>query len=113
MRRKATPIRRPAARKARRAPAKRPGISGKARAAWAADVLGPALAQTPERQEEFRTASGIPVERVYTSDDAARSGGEVGFPGAYPFTRGVYPTMYRGRLWTMRQYGGYAGAEES
>jgi len=81
---------------------------------WEAEVLRPALERSPERRDEFQTASGIPVQRVYTSltgdggDDRA-----IGYPGAYPFTRGVYPTMYRGRYWTMRQYGGYAGAEES
>lgn len=69
----------------------------------------------PERREEFQTASGIPVGRVYTSATASGldEDRDIGYPGAYPFTRGVYPTMYRGRFWTMRQYGGYAGAEES
>jgi len=77
-------------------------------------VLQPALRRAPERRDRFSTASGIPVERVYA--DRAPAGDDarqIGFPGAYPFTRGIYPTMYRGRLWTMRQYGGYAGAEES
>jgi methylmalonyl-CoA mutase N-terminal domain/subunit len=68
-----------------------------------------------ERDETRTTASGIPVARVYAAGDVrgidpAR---DVGAPGAYPFTRGIYPTMYRGRLWTMRQYAGYATAEES
>jgi methylmalonyl-CoA mutase N-terminal domain/subunit len=58
------------------------------------------------------TASGIPVERVYAGGDGSASR-DVGRPGEYPFTRGIYPTMYRGRLWTMRQYAGYATAEES
>ena len=68
-----------------------------------------------ERSGEFTTVSGLPVKRVYTPEDVAPIDAEraIGFPGAYPFTRGIYPTMYRGRLWTMRQYGGYAGAEES
>jgi methylmalonyl-CoA mutase, N-terminal domain len=68
-----------------------------------------------EGDREFKTASGIPVKRVHTPEDVAHIDAEatIGFPGAYPFTRGIYPTMYRGRLWTMRQYGGYAGAEES
>jgi methylmalonyl-CoA mutase, N-terminal domain len=74
--------------------------------------------QPPEVGEgarEFNTASGIPVKRVYTAEDTVQidAGRAIGFPGSFPFTRGVYPTMYRGRLWTMRQYGGYAGAEES
>ncbi len=69
----------------------------------------------PESAPEFKTASGIPIRQVHTADAAAPrdAGRAIGFPGAYPFTRGIYPTMYRGRLWTMRQYGGYAGAEES
>src|SRR6266480_4694666 len=67
------------------------------------------------RREDVRTPSGIPVKQVFTPEDAAAVDAErdVGYPGEYPFTRGIHPTMYRGRLWTMRQYGGYAGAEES
>ncbi|TMI90749.1 MAG: methylmalonyl-CoA mutase [Bacillati bacterium ANGP1] len=67
------------------------------------------------RREDVRTPSGIPVKPVFTPEDAAAVDAErdIGFPGEYPFTRGIHPTMYRGRLWTMRQYGGYAGAEES
>jgi len=61
------------------------------------------------------TSSGIPIERVYTPEDVRTLDYErdVGYPGAYPYTRGIHPTMYRGRLWTMRQYAGYAGAQES
>jgi methylmalonyl-CoA mutase, N-terminal domain len=68
-----------------------------------------------ERKEEFTTLSGIPVERVYDQDSLDASGAEeaIGFPGEYPFTRGIYPTMYRGRLWTMRQYAGFGSAAES
>ena len=85
-----------------------------AQADWEANVLGPALRKSPDRQPSFETSSGIPLERVYTpahSDPNAAD--NLGFPGAYPFTRGIQPTMYRGRLWTMRQYAGYATAEES
>lgn len=69
----------------------------------------------PERRESFKTASGIEVERCYVPEDpAARSySDKLGFPGEHPFTRGVQPTMYRGRLWTMRQYSGFATAEET
>ncbi len=82
---------------------------------WENDILEPALARFPERQPSFETTSSVEVERVYTpldvSDvDYAR---DVGMPAQYPFTRGIYPTMYRGRFWTMRQYAGYATAEES
>ncbi len=78
-------------------------------------MLRPALDRAPERRDQFHSPSGIPVERVYSARDPAGGDDErrIGFPGAYPFTRGIYPTMYRGRFWTMRQYGGYAGAEES
>ena len=85
------------------------------RARWEAEVLRPALERTPERSGTFETDSGIPVERIYAAQDVAAVDydRDLGYPGAYPLTRGIYPTMYRGRLWTMRQYGGYAGAEES
>src|SRR5215470_6466723 len=67
-----------------------------------------------ERKERFVTSSGIPLERTYTPDEVPVDyTKDLGDPGEYPFTRGVQPTMYRGRLWTMRQYAGYATAEES
>src|SRR6266404_1813267 len=71
--------------------------------------------KTPERKPVFKTISGLPVERLYTEenlrgDDAAE---HPGFPGEFPFTRGIYPTMYRSRLWTMRQYAGFGTASES
>ncbi len=77
---------------------------------WEDHTLAPALRKNPERRETFETSSGIPIERLYAppSPDPA-----LGFPGEYPFTRGIQPTMYRGRFWTMRQYAGYATAEES
>jgi len=73
------------------------------------------LGRQPERKAEFVNTSGIPVKRLYTPLDAAdaRYLSEVGLPAEYPFTRGVQPTMYRGRYWTMRQYAGFATAEES
>ncbi len=68
----------------------------------------------PERKTNFESASGIPIERLYVpSEDALDYLDEVGFPGEFPFTRGIHPTMYRGRIWTMRQYAGYATAEET
>ena len=67
-----------------------------------------------EPQSKFETLSGLPVERVYAANgDGENYLRDVGFPGEYPFTRGIQPTMYRGRLWTMRQYSGYASAEET
>jgi methylmalonyl-CoA mutase N-terminal domain/subunit len=73
------------------------------------------LSKHPERREEFVNTSGIPVERVYTPLDLSDWDylEEAGLPGEYPYTRGVQPTMYRGRYWTMRQYAGFASAEES
>ncbi len=76
-------------------------------------------AKSPERKERFATLSGIPMEAHYSAEDIERegSGGDseqrIGYPGEFPYTRGVYPTMYRGRLWTMRQYAGYGTAAES
>ncbi len=67
--------------------------------------------RTPERQDRFETESGIELDPLYTEEDVGAVEGP--YPGEYPFTRGVQPTMYRGRLWTMRQYSGYASAEES
>jgi len=85
------------------------------RAEWEARVLGPARERSPERRERFETSSRIPIQPLYTPDDLAAwdANARLGFPGQPPFTRGVQPTMYRGRLWTMRQYAGYASAEES
>ena len=70
---------------------------------------------THDRTAEFETSSHIPIRALYTPADLKRADyeGEVGYPGEYPFTRGVQPTMYRGRLWTMRQYAGMGDAEES
>jgi methylmalonyl-CoA mutase N-terminal domain/subunit len=82
---------------------------------WEASVLKPALAESPETQTEFTTASGIPVKRLYTPLDVAGIDyeSEIGFPGEHPYTRGVYPSMYRGRPWTMRIYAGFGTAEDT
>lgn len=81
---------------------------------WKEETVKPVLKRFPERREQFKTLSGLPLERAYTPTDVEIDyRDDLGFPGQYPFTRGVYPTMYRGRLWTMRQYAGYASAEES
>ena len=68
-----------------------------------------------ERKERFTTLSGLPVDRLYTEENLASWDPEsaLGYPGEFPFTRGIYPTMYRGRLWTMRQYAGFGTAVES
>src|SRR5579871_3907130 len=68
----------------------------------------------PERDASFTTLSGEPIEALYTEDDLpADLDGAIGLPGQFPFTRGVYPSMYRGRLWTMRQFAGFGTAEET
>lgn len=79
---------------------------------WEDEVLNPLISKYPERKPEFETPSGIPLPRVAMPVERDYMT-ELGFPGEYPFTRGVQPTMYRGRYWTMRQYAGYATAEES
>lgn len=73
------------------------------------------LSKRPERRAEFVNTSDIPIKRLYTPTDTENCDylTDLGFPGEYPFTRGVQPTMYRGRYWTMRQYAGFATAEES
>ena len=78
---------------------------------WMREVYGSA----PEREALFETISGEPVKPLYTLDDRADADPErdLGYPGSYPFTRGVYPSMYRGRLWTMRQFAGFGTAEET
>jgi methylmalonyl-CoA mutase N-terminal domain/subunit len=79
---------------------------------WEDESVKPILKKSPERKSEFESPSGIPLPRVVLpdKDDYLE---KLGFPGEYPFTRGVQPTMYRGRFWTMRQYAGYATADES
>ena len=86
----------------------------KGKEAWTAGVEK-GLAKRPERKQDFTTISDIPLSRLYTPDDLDGFNylESLGFPGEYPYTRGVQPTMYRGRLWTMRQYAGFATAEES
>ncbi len=79
---------------------------------WEEKTLKPVIARFPERHPEFYTSSGIVMPRVLSPREMDYSA-KLGFPGEYPFTRGVQPTMYRGRFWTMRQYAGYASAEES
>ncbi|HLY29449.1 MAG TPA: methylmalonyl-CoA mutase family protein, partial [Ktedonobacterales bacterium] len=82
---------------------------------WRETTYRRAVEQSGEREPHFTTSSEIEVQPLYTAEDLADwdPASKLGFPGEYPYTRGVQPTMYRGRLWTMRQYAGYATAEES
>jgi methylmalonyl-CoA mutase, N-terminal domain len=79
---------------------------------WEENTLKPVMERFGERSEHFDTSSGIEMPRVAMPDEFDYEA-DLGFPGDYPYTRGIQPTMYRGRLWTMRQYAGYATAEES
>ncbi|RME63429.1 MAG: methylmalonyl-CoA mutase [Caldilineae bacterium] len=82
---------------------------------WEADAVRASLARYPERYDDFSTMSGVPVDRVYTPlhrQDADQPA-ELELPGAYPFTRGIHATGYRGRLWTMRMFAGFGTAEET
>jgi len=82
---------------------------------WEKELLQKSLNREKERKEIFTSISGTPIQRLYTPLDTAALDydKDLGYPGQYPFTRGVQPTMYRGRLWTMRQYAGFASARET
>ena len=84
---------------------------------WREETLEPSVARFPERRESFETDSGIPIDSLYVPEDVALPGhgytDNIGFPGEFPYTRGVQPNVYRGRVWTMRQYSGYATAEDT
>jgi methylmalonyl-CoA mutase N-terminal domain/subunit len=82
------------------------------KARWEEKVVKPVVDKFKERKSEFMSPSGIPLPRAATPSDFDYLE-KLGFPGEYPFTRGVQPTMYRSRFWTMRQYAGFASAEES
>ena len=79
---------------------------------WEEQVVQPVIKKNPERKAEFTSPSQIPLPRVALPQETDYME-SLGLPGEYPFTRGVQPTMYRGRFWTMRQYAGFATAEES
>ena len=101
-----------AGRTAEPAPAGSSGLR-QARDRWVAEVLTPALARAPERKDSFTTLGGIPVERLYTPLSSAGGFDRIGYPGEFPFTRGVHPTMYRGRVWSMRMFSGFGTPEDT
>ncbi len=80
---------------------------------WEAEVAAPAVAKSPERKERFTTLGGIPVERLYTPRSPRSSFDAIGYPGQPPFTRGIHPTMYRGRVWSMRMFSGFGSPEDT
>lgn len=90
-------------------------MTSKNKKEWKTTCLEPLLKKAKERQEKFETSSGAEVDALYTPEDVANIdySRDIGFAGEYPYTRGIQPNMYRGRLWTMRQYSGYASAAES
>ena len=81
---------------------------------WLKEVYSPWVEETTEVKERFETASGVPLKPIYTPDDiASLSQSDVALPGVYPYTRGVYPSMYRGRQWTMRMFSGFGTPEDT
>jgi len=93
--------------------AARPGSDGKER--WEEESYGPFVERTPERDVPYETLSGIPVQPLYTPEDLVgwRYEDKLGYPGEFPYTRGPYPSMYRGRLWTMRMFAGFGRPEDT
>ena len=93
------------------------GSASNNREDWRENTLEPVIRRFPERRERFQTDSGLTIDPLYAPDDAAgdsdETGRGIGYPGEYPYTRGVQPNMYRGRIWTMRQYSGYATAADT
>jgi methylmalonyl-CoA mutase N-terminal domain/subunit len=92
-----------------------PESLARTRERWEKTTLAAALKARPERRPSFVTTSSVPIERLYTPLDVAdvEYVRDLGFPGEYPFTRGIHPTMYRGRLWTMRMFSGFGSAEDT
>ena len=90
-------------------------MTKKTKKEWQKATLDPTVKRSPERQPSFATSSGIELDAVYAPDDLPGFDYDaaLGYPGDFPFTRGIQPNMYRGRLWTFRQYAGFASAEES
>ena len=82
---------------------------------WETRTLGPSLQRLPERAIPFTTVSGRPIDRLYTAEDLAgwEPDRDLGFPGEYPFTRGIHPSMYRGKLWTLRMFSGFGTPEDT
>ena len=90
-------------------------MANKTKQEWRETMLAPASKRGAERQEKFETSSGVEIDTIYTPEDLPDFDyiRDLGYPGEYPFTRGVQPNMYRGRIWTIRQYSGFGTAEET
>src|SRR5579862_1438024 len=93
-------------------PARKPSVQ---EIAWEKQTLNPTLAKSPERLPKFTTLSDHTIRRLYTPADLADWSAErdLGFPGEPPYTRGIHSTMYRGKMWTMRQFAGFGTAEDT
>src|SRR5438045_130923 len=78
---------------------------------WERETLEPTLEKSPERAASFTTISGRPIERLYTAEDVEDIAASL--PGEFPYTRGIHPTGYRGKLWTMRQFAGFGTPEDT
>ncbi len=87
-------------------------IAGEEKRRWEAETLQKVLDKTAERKQSFEGISLEPVDRLYTESDTENTS-EIGFPGEYPYKRGIHPTGYRGKLWTMRQFAGFSSPEET
>jgi methylmalonyl-CoA mutase, N-terminal domain len=101
----------PAASRSGRSPSPDPVTERERR--WETEVAGPARVKNPERKDRFTTLGGIPVARVYTPRSPRSSFDAIGYPGQPPFTRGIHPTMYRGRVWSMRMFSGFGSPEDT
>src|SRR5262245_58817151 len=90
-------------------------IEERTRADWEAETYRPAVDHARERPVRFESLSGIPIQPLYTPEDLAdwSYADKLGYPGEFPFTRGPYPSMYRGRLWTMRMFAGFGRPEDT
>ena len=90
-------------------------MASNSKAEWRENILTPLVRKRPERQDKFENSSGVELDALYCPEDIAdiRYAQQSGYPGEYPFTRGVQPNMYRGRIWTIRQYAGFGTAEET
>src|SRR3990170_7123133 len=91
---------------------KRPGSKSGSKKEWLEETYAPAVAKLKERKDRFSTLSDMPVAPLYTREDAPTAE-DLGFPGEFPYTRGIQASMYRGRLWTMRQFAGFGSPEDT
>jgi len=93
----------------------KPPVIERGKQRWTTETLDPALARSPEREGPFTTVSDFPIERLVTAEDLEGfdPDSRLGLPGEFPYTRGVHPTMYRGKLWTMRQFSGFGTAKHT